>query len=57
MISEHSGAYPPPNHPLSGGPFMATAQTVIDYVDAIARFIRQLPEERASQLYDFARFL
>ncbi len=36
---------------------MQTTQHPIDYEDAIAGLVRQLPTERAAQLYDFARFL
>lgn len=36
---------------------MQTIQHPIDYENAIAGLIRQLPTERAAQLYDFARFL
>jgi hypothetical protein len=36
---------------------MQTIQPPIDYENAIARLVRQLPMERAVQLYDFARFL
>ncbi len=36
---------------------MQTIQTPIDYEGAIATLIRDLPTERAAQLYDFARFL
>jgi len=36
---------------------MTRIQYPIDYEDAIATLIRELPTERAAQLYDFARFL
>ena len=36
---------------------MGTIQYPIDYEGAIATLIRELPTERAAQLYDFARFL
>ncbi len=36
---------------------MQTLQHPIDYEDAITGLVRQLPTERAAQLYDFARFL
>ena len=34
-----------------------TIEYPIDYEDAIAKLVRELPIERAAQLYDFARFL
>lgn len=36
---------------------MQSVQPTIDYAKAISRLIRQLPGDRAAQLYDFARFL
>jgi uncharacterized protein YfeS len=36
---------------------MQTIEYPIDYEDAIATLVRELPVERAAQLYDFARFL
>jgi hypothetical protein len=36
---------------------MQTIQHLTDYEDAIATLVRELPAERAAQLYDFARFL
>jgi len=36
---------------------MQTVQPTIDYAQAISRLIRQLPGDRAAQLYAFARFL
>lgn len=36
---------------------MLKVQHPIDYENAIAGLVRQLPTERAIQLYDFARFL
>ena len=36
---------------------MQTTEHLIDYENAIVDLVRQLPEERAAQLYDFARFL
>lgn len=36
---------------------MGTIQYPIDYEGAITTLIRELPMERAAQLYDFARFL
>lgn len=36
---------------------MQTIQHPIDYEGAIATLVRELPAERAAQLYDFARFL
>ena len=36
---------------------MQNAQPTTDYAKAISGLVRQLPGERAAQLYDFARFL
>lgn len=36
---------------------MQSAQPTTDYVKAISQLVRQLPGDRAAQLYDFARFL
>lgn len=36
---------------------MQNPKYLIDYEDAIAVLVRELPTERAAQLYDFARFL
>ena len=36
---------------------MQTANYPVDYAKAIAVLVKELPAERAAQLYDFARFL
>ncbi len=46
-----------PNGGVDWSKTMQTTQTPIDYEGAIATLIRDLPTERAAQLYDFARFL
>lgn len=36
---------------------METSNHSIDYAQKLATLVKQLPEDRAAQLYDFARFL
>lgn len=36
---------------------MQTIEHPINYENAITELVRQLPDDRAAQLYDFARFL
>ena len=36
---------------------METSNHSVDYAQKLATLVKQLPEDRAAQLYDFARFL